>query len=428
MAGSRTLFADETNIDRALHLLQQQNETLQSQLRQQQQMIESLNRAVAELKQAGALRDRELQDVKETVKEPEESARSSRGFNFGKINISGEGGVGVFETGREGAFPNAEFRVDEAKLFVDAPVWSNVYAYAELNLASHEGSDLNLNLGELYLDFEDVSQLWGRDHQLNIRVGRLDIPFGEEYISRDAIDNPLISHSLVDFWGVDEGLELYGSFGKLSYVLAVQNGGVSDTRDFTADKSIAGRLSYDPKRWLHLSLSGMRTGNLDANTEGLSALWFGGGWYRSLGSTDMTTFHANMVQGDVEFHLPHGNVKMFGGYIRYDDNDSTANNGRDVYYYSIEGTRNITRKLYASARFSQIFSRGGFPVVGNGNMDSYLFGPLTEDIWRLSLGLGYRWNKHLVVKSEYSLERGRETGGEKRNHEDFLGAEAAFGF
>jgi hypothetical protein len=135
-----------------------------------------------------------------------------------------------------------------------------------------------------------------------------------------------------------------------------------------------------------------------------------------------------MVEGDVNFLLPHGRMKIFGGYIRYDDNDSSANNGRDVFYYSIEGTHDITRKLYAAARFSQIFSQHGFPVVGNGNMDAYLFGPLTEDIWRLSLGLGYRWNKHLVVKTEYSLERGTETGGVKRDHEDFFGTEAAFGF
>ena len=41
-------------------------------------------------------------------------------------------------------------------------------------------SDLNLRLGEFYLDVEDLSHLWGRDRQLNLRVGRVDVPFGEE--------------------------------------------------------------------------------------------------------------------------------------------------------------------------------------------------------------------------------------------------------
>ena len=76
---------------------------------------------------------------------------------------------------------------------------------------------------------------------LNVRAGRIDVPFGEEYLMRDAIDNPLISHSLPDIWGVDEGIELYGAAGKFSYVVAVQNGGIPATRDFT---SPPGRLAH----------------------------------------------------------------------------------------------------------------------------------------------------------------------------------------
>ena len=53
---------------------------------------------------------------------------------------------------------------------------------------------------------------------------------------------------------------------------------------------------------------------------------------------------------------------------------------------------------------------------------------LTEEIWRLSLGLGYRWSQNLLVKAEYSFERGKELGGKKRNHEDLFGIEAAFKF
>jgi hypothetical protein len=425
-ARAAALRAADTNIESQLRALQQQNDLLQTQLHQQQELIDSLRREVGEIRQAGVQRDAEVASVKAAVKESDETPKSANGFGFGKIHISGEGGAGIFETGSEGAFPNAEFRVDEAKLFVDAPVWGDVYAFAELNLASHEAPNVSLNLGECYLDVEDISKLWGRTGQLNARIGRMDIPFGEEYISRDAIDNPLISHSLADFWGVDEGLELYGALGKFSYVAAVQNGGASDTRDFNADKSIAGRLSFDPNRHLHFSMSGMRTGDLNAAKDGVSAVWFGGGWFRRLGSA--TLFHANLVEGDMEWRLPRGHVKIFGGYIRYDDNDTTANNGRDVYYYSVEGVHDVTRKLYAGARFSQIFANQGFPIVGNSDMNTYLFGPLTDEIWRLSLGLGYRWNRHFVVKTEYTLERGREAGGSSRSHEDLFAAEAAFAF
>jgi len=418
-------YAADTNIELQLRLLQQQNEALQSQLHQQQELIESLRRDVAGIHQANQQRDAEMKIEKTAAAEAESPTKPSA-FDFGKVHLSGEGGAGLFETGSQGQFPNSEFRVDEAKLFVDAQVWGDVNAFAEINLATREEPDVTLHLGELYLDVEDISKLWGRTGQLNARLGRMDIPFGEEYITRDVIDNPLISHSLSDFWGVDEGLELYGTLGKFNYVVAVQNGGIPDTRDFNADKSVIGRLSYDPNSHWHFSMSGMRTGDLSAPKDGVSAEWFAGGFFRPLGAG--TRFHANAVEGDAAWHWARGHVKAFGGYIRYDDNDPSANNGRDVYYYSVEGVQDLTHKLYAGARFSQIFAPKGFPIVGNGGMGAYLFGPLTDRMWRLSLGLGYRWNQHLVLKTEYTLERGRETSGVKRDHEDMFATEAVFGF
>jgi hypothetical protein len=262
---------------------------------------------------------------------------------------------------------------------------------------------------------------------LNVRAGRMDVPFGEEYITRDAIDNPLISHSLVDFWGVDEGVELYGSLGKFSYVFAVQNGGVSVTRDFDCDKSVTGRIGFDPVHWLHLSVSGMRTGDLDANDDYLSELWFGNGWFRSIGSPATTEFHANLVEGDVQLNFSRVNLKAFGGYICYDDNDPNADNQRDMYYYSVEGVFKATRKFYAAMRFSQIFVDDGYPIVGLGNFDKYFFDILTTEIWRLSLGAGYRFSEQLLLKVEYTHECGDKLGGGQR-HENFVGAEAAFKF
>jgi hypothetical protein len=431
MTGARALADDAADVRRQIELLQQQNALLLEQVRQQQTVIEKLNQRVAHIEQTSDQRSRELDDLKSNVKDAAPASNKSGGFNIGKINFSGEGGVGYFHSQSEGAFPNAEFRLDEAKLFVEAPVWGDVYFFTELNLATRESGDLDLRVGELYLDFEDVSKLWARDRQLNVRIGRFDIPFGEEYLARDAIDNPLISHSLVDLWGVDEGIELYGSLGKFSYVAAVQNGGFSGTRDFNADKSVVGRLSYDPTRWLHLSASAMRTGDLDAQNDYSSELWFGGGWFRSIGSPDTTVFHANLLQGDVALQFSRGHLKAFGGIAQYDDNDPNGNNRRDIYYYSVEGVVDVTRKLYAAARFGQIFANQGYPLPGNANMDKYYFdpfGPQAEKLWRLSLGLGYQFNRHLLVKAEYSFEQGKEVGGNGRNHVNLFAAEAAFAF
>ncbi|MBI3876642.1 MAG: hypothetical protein HY300_11950, partial [Verrucomicrobia bacterium] len=311
-------------------------------------------------------------------------------------------------------------------------VWGNVYFFAELNLAQRESTDLMLRVAELYLDFENVLGLREHERLLNLRIGRLDVPFGEEYQTRDAIDNPLISHSLSDFWGVDEGMEVYGSAGKFSYVLAVQNGGTPVAQDFTSDKAVVGRLAFDPTRWLHLSVSGMRTGDLDASMDFLSELWFGGGWFRSIGGPGTTRFHANLVEGDLAVRWRSGHLKAFGGAARYDDNDPVNSNARSIYFYSVEGRQLLTRKLYAAARFSQIFADQGYPLAGQGTMDEYFFDyspdALTTEIWRLTFGLGYRFNDHLLVKTEYSLERGRTIGGKQRDHEDLFALEAAFRF
>ena len=139
-----TSRAAVTNIESLLQTLIQQNETLQSQLHQQQELIDSLRRDVAGIHQADEKRDAEMATAKTAAPELEEPSRPA-GFNFGKVHLSGEGGAGLFETGSEGAFPNSEFRVDEAKLFVDAQVWGDVYAFAELNLASREEPDVLLH-------------------------------------------------------------------------------------------------------------------------------------------------------------------------------------------------------------------------------------------------------------------------------------------
>jgi hypothetical protein len=413
--------ADDTNWQQEVRALREQNATLQQRLQQQNDRLDALAKKVRELEAA--------QPVSANAASGE-AIPAKTGLNFGRVNVSGEGGVAFFNTGEEGFAPHSEFRVDEARLFVEAPTWNEVYFYGEADGATRENMDLNLELGELYLDFQDVSRLWGKEGQLNVRAGRMDIPFGEEYLTRFAIDNPLILHSVPDLWGMDPGIEVYGTLGKFCYAVAVQNGGdANGVQDFDGDKSVAGRIGYDPARWLHVSVSGTRTGDLNAQKDKMSALWFGNGFFRSLGSTNgTTTFHADLVEADVTARWSNGHISAFGGYARYGDNDPTADNARGAFYYSVEGVQELPHRFYAAARFSGITAHQGFPVVGNGNFGNYFFRELSTELWRLNLGLGYRFSDRLVIKAEYAVERGREVGGDTRDQEDFFGTEAAFRF
>jgi hypothetical protein len=120
-------------------------------------------------------------------------------------------------------------------------------------------------------------------------------------------------------------------------------------------------------------------------------------------------------------------VKLAGGGIHYDDNDRSADNCRDVYYYYAEGLFRFTKQFFGAARYSQIFADKGYPILGNGAWPEYN-AELTDNLWRLSLGIGYTPNPNFVFKIEYTLERGHTVSGESRNHEDFFGAQAALRF
>jgi hypothetical protein len=410
---------DSTNLEQQISVLRQQNALLQQQVQQQSSQLDSLSKKVQDLETANTQHENAA---------PENASPKEGGFSLGKVNLSGEGGVAFFDTGRDGFAPQSDFRVDEARLYLDAPIWKEVYFHSEVDLATRENVNLNVQLNELYLDAQDISQLWGQDNQLNFRAGRIDVPFGEEYLTRNVIDNPLISRSITDIWGVDPGVEAYGSVDRFSYVLAVQNGGGNGVQDFDGDKSVAGRIGFDPTHWLHLSVSGMRTGNLNVQQDGTSQLWFGSGFFRSIGSPATTRFQANLAEGDVTAHWRSGHVSAFGGFARYSDNDPASDNSRNLFYYSVEGVQNLPKKFYAAARFSQIMSGQGYPLVGYGNFNEYFFQDISTQLWRLSLGLGYRFDEDLIIKAEYSLEQGSETDGESRDHENFLGTEAAFKF
>jgi hypothetical protein len=417
---------DMQDLKKDLEQLRQQNHLMQQQLEEQHKMIVELNRKVNELPQTAPPATAGTPGAAGADLQGGEAApKEGNGFSMGNLKISGEGGVAFFETGKNGYFPDAQFRVDEARLFLDAPLWQDVYFHGELDLITREAEDDSIHLGELYLDFEDVAQFWHQEHLLNVRAGQFYIPFGEEYQVRNAIDNPLISHSLSDLWGVSPGLELFGQVNKFSYALGVQTGGISDLDENEADKSVAGRLGYDPVPWLHLSASAMRTGDLNASEDWASALWLDEGFFTSIGSPKTSLFHADLAELDGQVKWHRGSWKSAAGYADYNDNDPLGGNRRDLYYYYTELVQGVTPKLYGAVRFSQIDVPEGYPLVGNSDSD---YGIPTKDLWRLSVGAGYRFNRNLLLKAEYTLEHGQQTDGSPRNHEDMLALECAFKF
>lgn len=423
LAGASSLGAQVN--DAQLQAILEQNRKLQAQVQQQQQTISALHERVNALVQASERHERALQDLREAP-----AATPDNGNRTLEVRLSGEAGLAFFRTGRAGSYPNSEFRVDDAKLFVEAPLIKDVYFFGGLDLSLREANDEYFHVGEFYVDFENVSQLWGGHRQLNVRAGRLNIPFGTEYYRRGVIDNPLISHSLADIWGVDEGIEAYGSLGPVSYVIAVQNGGRKTMRDYDSDKSVTARVSFHPAPWLDIHLSGLRTGDINIAGDSLTEVWIGNGFFRSIGSSATTrTFQASLWEAEASSTWKGGHAIVAVGGADYDDDDRGADNARHLRYVTLEGVQALAGDLYGAVRYSAIDAPKGYPLVGHGDFGNFFYrSPLTEDLWRLSLGLGYRLGPPVILKMEYAFEGGRLVNGARRDQEDLLSTELAVKF
>ena len=434
LVGARMRAQDTVETGVQLRELAEQNRQLQEQVKQQQRVIESLAAKLGEVQKTGERHERQLQELKEGGAVAESSRPTFKRDQ--EVRLTGEVGLALFKTGTAGPYDKATFRADDAKLFVEAPVMRDVYFNGEVDLATREQSSVGLGLGELYVDFENVSsRLGGSERLLNVRVGQFYTPFGEEYAVRGPIANPLISHSLSDVWGIDAGVEAYGAIGAWAYAAAVQNGGGNVLHDYNADKALMVRLAWSPVSWLRVSGSALRTGELKVETatvpgDGLSSLWFANGFFRELGSTKTTgKFWASLYESDATARWKGGHATAALGRLQFDDSDLTANNARRMRYGYLEAAQDLAGGLYGAARYSEIRAPNGYPLAGWANPGEYFFAPsLTEVLKRLSLGVGYRFGPPLVLKLEYSWEWGRQTNGAKRDQEYFFGTEVGLRF
>ncbi|MCB1123631.1 MAG: hypothetical protein KJT03_18910, partial [Verrucomicrobiae bacterium] len=259
---------------------------------------------------------------------------------------------------------------------------------------------------------------------LSVRAGRLQIPFGEEYQNRYVMENPLISHSVSDFWGLDEGVEAFGQLGGVSYIAGIMNGGHDYLRDYSSSKSLVARLTIDPTANVHFSGSVMRTGDIDIENEGLTELWFGNAFFRSIGSGATTAFDVNLAQVDASFSWNNGKMVTAYGKAWYDDNDPIRDNTRDIEFWQVGVQQALSESLFAAVRYSGTDADKGYPVSGMAQRGKYFFGPfMTESIRRLSLGLSYWLYPDLVLKLDLTKEDATLLGGAKRKDTDMFAAE-----
>jgi hypothetical protein len=206
------------------------------------------------------------------------------------------------------------------------------------------------------------------------------------------------------------------------------DGGISRLNTAHEDKSVAGRIGFDPGGGLHLSASAMWTGWLSATGDSLSAVWFGNGFFRALGPT-AKSFEASLEEVDAAYRWKGGAAIVAGGLVQFDDDAQGTNDSRNLDYYYFELNQHLNEQLFVAARFSAIQAPGGYPLTGQGTLSEYFFGDeLTTELYRLSLGLGYQFSPPVELKIDFSPEWGRTTTGERRDHEDLFSTEMGVRF
>ena len=386
-----------------------------------EQHVQKLQAEVAQLQQ---------QIATARTAEPAET-ESSEGVGWTlhvPLALSGEGAVAFFDTGSKGKAPNSEFRIDEARLFLDVRLAETAFLYTEVNYTEREDGNTDARVGEFFLEFADIGAGALGEWAPTVRAGRLQIPVGEEYAHRYARDNPLISHSVADLWGVDEGVSLFGRHGEFDYVLAVQNGGYEKLEDGNNDKSVAARAGWT-RGHLRISASGYRSGDISVAHDECAELWFADSYLMPLGDPATTRdFSITLAQLDARWSWAGGSVGAFGGELSYDDDDTAADHARDAWYGALEVVQNLSARWYGAGRYSWIRSADGYRVLGQGGYVPEVAPTLADHVERTTLGVGCRLNPHVTLKSEYSWERGEWTAGGHLRDRDLFAAQAVYAF
>lgn len=246
-------------------------------------VIQRLEARLGELEEAEALRVRD--EVRATL-----APVAAREQRSDRVRVGGSASLAHQDGGVGSPFDESGASLWDARLFVDVDLSRDLSAGGQ-TLARDLGFTLEWDFvrvgmlmnrpGEVYADLRGMLD---RDW-LNLRVGRFQLPFGENYrlYSRGYATRPFVTNPLAAGWWWDEGVRIHGDFGedRFGYVFAWSNGDGLFQPETNSDKATTLKLWARPLAGLELSVSGHHSGRLGSPAEeGESALWFGESWIR----------------------------------------------------------------------------------------------------------------------------------------------------
>ena len=324
------------------------------------------------------------------------------------MHIGGNLAFSASDGQRDAAFvpPHAGFAIGPLTAVVDADVsdrFSVLWEIRTFNSAAYTG-----------LLYARADRLFGLEG-VNAELGRVQIPFGEEYIrAYYPIDNPLVTNTVAFPWGYDVGAKLFGEAAdkRISWDAAVLNGSEKTNATDGDQRSFAGRVRFKPVKGLQATLSALTTGRNGsdaASTPGKAALEIGGYNVGALGSSNEVSAQAYGADLVIGSGSP-DELWLSGGFVgvRRPADASGRNMNRNLWYGSAEGRHDFTSKLYAAARWSFLKSdvKDGTaePIEAANGWDAGSLSGEVSEVDRLSVGVGWRVDPRAVVKLEYAAD------------------------
>jgi hypothetical protein len=339
-----------------------------------------------------------------SIQSPAENHVLSRPW-FENVDLSGYAAFTYLDTGGEGTSPDGSFLVKEASLFVDAEIWDRVFFHDETWIVRFPNSD-QFMVGELYANMRNVFAAEEGDG-LGLKVGRFELPFGEDYLRWDANETRWISFTAADPYGIDEGVEIYGALGGAHWFAAITigSGGGNGSDDGPA-KLGALKLYGNPGQDLYTSLSLLTTGSSTRTALRLSGTSLtpvgAGGAASALGASPSEQVDTSCWEVDARIaESRRVNVGLQFGQAFIDDDVSAFD--RDLSWFTIEPCFRLTDKVELLLRYSEIGtddSAEGYSFSGKPIAQGEDFGFDTHRLRRLSGGACWFVNPHVTGKLE----------------------------
>jgi len=326
------------------------------------------------------------------------------------IKIDGRIFTGIIGSQLQGAYPHTSLVIPDAKLRFTYMPSKDITVVSRLKFSAASGANAATpsSMGFDYL-YADLNNWAGLIPGHTLRIGRMKIDFGEETWTDNQVESNLVSNSVAVPNGYDEGLNFRGPIRKgdhpINYSLSLLNG----TKDLSpaagAPASVV-KIGASPIKHLYLSGSYLNTGQLGVNNTdfgvaGITAIPSGAtSWQRHAWEADARwNFGPSGQQANIPTAptaaVPFVLAAAFGQLA----DDSTGAAKRDGNYWYAEGLYNITKKIYASARYSELNLLSGVTAK---IADSPV---AVSKYQRTSLSLGYRISALTAIKAEYSINK-----------------------